>query len=184
MGDRTTSHEGVQEVKVLVAYKSSTGNTKKVAEAIYGEIGCEKEIKPISEVQDIGAYDLSFLGFPTHVEGPDKKTKETLAKLCTQGRNVALFVTHASPEDGKELPEWMEKFKQSAAGANLVGFFDCQGELSSGVKFIMKMSPNKKFRTWAKFDKSQGQPDKTRLERARVFAKDVMSRTGGSQKAP
>jgi len=161
-------------MKVLVAYMTSTGNTKKVAEAIYGAIDCEKEIKPIKEVQDIGGYDLSFLGFPTHAMGPDKKTKEILAKHCTSGRNVALFVTHASPEGGGELPKWMDKFKQAAAAANLVGFFDCQGQLGKGVKFIMRLSPNKDFRRWAKLDNSQGQPDQTRLEKARVFAEDTM----------
>ncbi len=167
-------------MKALVAFMSSTGNTKKVAQAIYDELTCEKEIKPILDVQDIGGYDLSFLGFPTHQMGPDKKTKELLAKHCVDGRKVALFVTHASPEDAPELPEWMEKFKQAARGANLVGFFDCQGEMSKNVKLILKLSPNKKFREWAKKDNSQGQPDEARLAKARAFARETMERVGRS----
>jgi flavodoxin len=162
-------------MKVLVAYMSSTGNTKKVAEAIYCEITGEKEIKPIKEVKDIGAYDLSFLGFPTHREGPDKKTKEILAKYCTNGRKVALFVTHSAPEDAPMVPEWMAKFKQAAAGANLVGTFDCQGEMAKSVLFILKIPPNKKFRTGAKMDNSKGQPDEARLVKARAFAKETMN---------
>ena len=163
-------------MKVLVTYMSSTGNTKKVAEAIYSGIDCEKEIRPIKEVQDIGAYDLSFLGFPTHGQGPDKKTKEALARLCTNGRNVALFVTHAAPEDAPELPQSIAKFKGAAAGANIVGVFDCQGELAKGVKVIMRISPNKQLRTWAKIDNSQGQPNQARLEKAQAFAKETLSR--------
>jgi len=163
-------------MKVLVAYMSSTGNTKKVAEAVYGEIDCEKEIKPIKEVQDIGAYDLAFLGFPTHQYGPDKKVKEVLARHCTNGRKVALFVTHGAPEDFAEVREWMARFKQAAAGANIVGFFDCQGEMSKGVKFYMRISPNKKLRSWAKMDDSKGQPDQARLEKARAFARETLSR--------
>lgn len=163
-------------MKVLVAYMSSTGNTKKVAEAVYGEIDCEKEIKPIKEVQDIGAYDLAFLGFPTHALGPDKKVKEILARHCTNGRKVALFVTHGAPEDFAELPEWMAGFKQAAAGANVVGFFDCQGEIAKSVKFIMRISSDKKVRSWAKMDNSKGQPDQARLERARAFARETLSR--------
>jgi flavodoxin len=163
-------------MKVLVAYMSRTGNTKKVAEAIYSEITCEKEIKPIGEVQDVGAYDLSFLGFPTHVEGPDKETKEFLGRHCKDGRNVALFVTHCAPEDAPELTEWMAKFKGAAANANLVGFFDCQGEASRGVKFIMRLSSNKNVRASAKRDESKGQPDEARLARARAFARDTMNR--------
>lgn len=163
-------------MKVLVAYMSSTGNTKKIAEAIYGEIAAEKEIKPISEVEDIGAYDLTFLGFPTHGYGPDKKTKAFLEKLCKDGKKVALFVTHAAPENEPEVPEWMAKFKQAASGAELVGLFDCQGEMAKGVKFIMKIAPNKKLRSDAKRDNSKGQPDESRLEKARAFARNTMSR--------
>jgi len=162
-------------MKVLVAYMTSTGNTKKVADAIYGEIDCEKEIKPLKEVQDIGAYDLSFLGFPTHGYGPDKKTQEILGRLCTSNRRVALFVTHGAPENEPEVPEWIAKFKQAAAGAELVGCFDCQGEMSAGVKLFMKISPNKKMRADVKKDSSKGQPDETRLERARVFARETMN---------
>ena len=163
-------------MRVLVAYMSSTGNTKKVAEAIYSQIDCEKEIKPIKEVQDIGAYDVSFLGFPTHGQGPDKKVQKILARHCTNGRKVALFVTHAAPEDAPELPESIAGFKRAAAGASIVGLFDCQGELAKGVKAIMRISPNKQLRSWAKIDNSKGQPDQARLDKARAFAKETLSR--------
>jgi flavodoxin I len=163
-------------MKVLVAYKSSTGNTKKVAEAIYNEITCEKEIKPIGEVQDIEAYDLLFLGFPTHGYGPDKKVKEFLGRYCADGRKIALFVTHCAPENVPEVSEWMAKFKQAAVGANLVGFFDCQGELAKGLELMMKISPNKKVRLFAQKHNSKGQPDEARLMKARAFARDTMSR--------
>jgi len=163
-------------MKVLVAYMSSTGNTKKIAEAIHGEIVAEKEIKPIKMVDGLGSYDLSFLGFPTHGYGPDKKTRTILERLCRDGKKVALFVTHGAPETEPEVPEWMAKFKQAAAGAELVGFFDCQGQLSKGAKFVMQISPNKKLRADAKKDNSEGQPDETRLEKARTFARDTLSR--------
>ena len=161
-------------MKVLVAYMSQTGNTKKIAEAIYGEIGVEKEIKPFKEVADIEGYDLAFLGFPTHQYGPDKKTTEFLNRACTSGRKVALFVTHGAPENEPEVPQWMDKFKKAASGAELVGFFDCQGQLSKGTKLIMKMM-SKKTREEARRDNSEGQPDATRIERAREFAKKVLS---------
>jgi flavodoxin len=161
-------------MKALVAYMSSTGNTKKVAEAIYSGIDCEKEIRPIDEVNDLGGWDLAFLGFPVHGYGPDKKTVKIIEGLCTKGKKVAMFVTHAAPENEPDVQGWMEKFKQAAAGAELVGFFDCQGELAKGVKFIMKIAPKKEMRSQAKMDNSKGQPDQARLERARIFARDTM----------
>jgi flavodoxin len=163
-------------MKVLVAYMTKTGNTKKVADAIYGEIRDEKEIKPIDEVDSIDGYDFAFLGFPIHQMGPDKKTVKLLEKLCVGGRKVALFITHASPEDGPDLPPWLELFKQAARGANLVGLFSCQGELAKGVKRMMSIMPNRKFRMWAKMDNSQGQPDQARIDRARAFARETMKK--------
>jgi flavodoxin len=165
-------------MKVLVAYMTSTGNTKKVAEAIYGEITGEKEIKPIGEVQDIGAYDLSFLGFPTHQSGPDKKEREILGRHCKDGRKVALFVTHCAPENAPEVTEWMAKFKDAAADANLVGFFNCQGEASSTVRFIMRLSSDANARASAKKNESKGQPDEARLMKARAFARETLTHVG------
>jgi flavodoxin len=163
-------------MKVLVAYMSSTGNTKKIAEAIYGENGAAKEIKPVSEVESLAGYDLAFLGFPTHGYGPDKKAKAILERLCRDKKKVALFVTHAAPETEPEVAEYIAKFKQAASGAEIVGTFDCQGQLASGVKFIMKISPNKKLRRDAKRDNSNGQPDASRIEKAKAFAREVLSR--------
>jgi len=164
-----------ENVKVLVSYMSSTGNTKKIAEAIYGEITADKEIKPVSEVESLEPYDLTFLGFPTHGYGPDKKTRAILEKLCRDKKKVALFVTHAAPESEPEVAEYVAKFKQAASGAEIVGAYNCQGQLASGVKFIMKISPNKKLRSDAKRDNSKGQPDGNRIERAKAFARETIA---------
>jgi flavodoxin len=173
-------------VKVLVAYMSKTGNTKKVAEAIYGEIKAEKEIKPIDEVDTLEGYDIAFLGFPIHQMGPDKKEAKLLEKHCIKGRKVVLFITHAAPEESPDLPAMLEKFKQAARGAEIVAMFDCQGQLAKSVKFIMSLLPDAKLRRWAKEDNSQGQPDETRIERARAFTRDLMRKlhegeTGGAE---
>ncbi len=170
-------------MKALVTYLSQTGNTKKVGEAIFGELGCEKEIEKIEEVDSIEGYDIAFLGFPIRGEGPDKKTAQLLAKHCIDGRNVALFITHASPEGGQELESWLEKFKQAAAGANVVAMFDCQGQLAKAIKLFMSIMPNAKYRRWARMDNSQGQPDESRLERARAFARSVMQKMEDANRA-
>jgi hypothetical protein len=70
----------------------------------------------------------------------------------------------------------LEKFKAAAAGATLVEMFDCQGELAKPVKFLMTINRNPKYRAWAKMDDSQGQPDASRLEKARIFAREVMNK--------
>lgn len=163
-------------MRVLVAYMSKTGNTKKVAEAIYGEIDADKEIKRIRDVDSLDGYDLSFLGFPVLKLGPDRKTREFLEDH-TKGKKIALFITHATPEDEEALAPQLAKFEEAAAGATIAGRFDCQGQLPSFVKFVMRVFPNPPFREWARKDNSKGQPDAARLERAREFAREIMAKT-------
>ena len=163
-------------MKALVAYMSKTGNTKKVAEAIFEALDCEKEIMPVEQVADISGYDLSFLGFPVQRFGPDPKTVRLLQQHCQPGRDVALFITHAAPEDEAQLPEWLAGFRTAAARANIVGIFDCQGQLSKGTKPIMSILPMRGLRQMAKRDNSQGQPDATRLARARAFARETVAK--------
>jgi flavorubredoxin len=163
-------------MKVLVTYMSNTGNTKKVAEAIFEGIEDEKEIVPIDMVDSIDGYDVTFLGFPIKQMGPDKKTKKLLNRHCTDGRNVVLFITHAAPEESPDLQPMLEKFRREAYKANIVDIFDCQGQLSKSIKRIMSIMPNADLRRWAKEDNSMGQPDETRLERARIFARDIMEK--------
>ncbi len=171
-------------MKVLVTYLSKTGNTKRVAGAISEGIEDAKETRPIEQVDSLEGYDIAFLGFPIHKEGPDRETVRLLEKHCVNGRNIVLFITHASREDSPDLPPMLAKFKQAARSANVIATFDCQGELAKAVKIIMTVYPNAKYRRWAKQDDSQGQPDKTRLDRARAFSRDVMSRFHDNQSQP
>jgi len=149
-----------------------------VAQAIYDEIPGEKDMMPICDVPDSSIYDLMFLGFPVHQFGPDKKATMRMKQHCVPGRKVALFITHAAPEDGPELQEWLAKFKEAASGAELVGIFDCQGQMSKLVKTVLRLSRDKKLRNWAKIDGSQGQPDESRLAKAREFAKETLRKVG------
>lgn len=163
-------------MKVLVAYVSRTGNTKKVAEAIYGDIHAQKEIKDLTQVDNLEGYDLAFIGFPIEAYGPAKEAESFLEKHSS-GKNIALFVTHSAPEDSQELPEWLSKSKAPAKHAGLKGFFHCQGELSEQIADFMTKSNDERLAAWAKDRPSTlGQPDAARLEQARQWAKEVMAR--------
>jgi flavodoxin len=160
-------------MKAIVAYFSQTGNTRKVAEAIYEGIQCEKEIKQLEEADNINDYDLIFVGFPIQAFGPAQQGKDFLENRC-QGRKVALFMTHASPEDFESLPEWLAACRESAAGADVVGMFNCQGELDDALLEVSRTSDDPEFRKLAELAAtSKGQPDATRLERARTFAGEM-----------
>jgi flavodoxin len=163
-------------MKVLVAYQSQTGNTKKVAEAIYGEIQGEKEFKELNELKGLEGYDLFFVGFPIHAYGPAHQAKVFLEEHAA-GKNVVLFTTHASSEDEELLKEWLDVCRAAAIGANIVGMFNCRGELSEKVAELMKSSGDPKLDAWAdRRSDTIGQPDAARLERARTFTRDIMAK--------
>ena len=163
-------------MKVLVTYVSRTGNTKKVAQAIFDQVKGTREMKELEQINTLEGYDLAFVGFPIEAYGPAKPAADFLQKHA-DGRNIALFVTHASPEDSPEMPGYLKGCRAAAAQANLVGVFDCQGELSEQIADFMTKSGDEKLAAWAKERPSTiGQPDATRLQRAGRWAKEVLAK--------
>lgn len=136
----------------------------------------EKEIKTLREVDSLEGYDLSFIGFPIIAFGPAAEGKDFLEQRAA-GRKVALFVTHAAPEGEELLGEWLDKCKAAAASAELVGFFDCQGELPEAIADLLMKNEDPGMRSFGEHrPETIGQPDETRLQRARGFAREVMSK--------
>lgn len=163
-------------MKVIVAYMSLSGNTKKIAEAIFQEIQEEKEIKQLNEIDDLEGYDLAFVGFPMHGFSAPEEAKDFLEKYC-RGEKIVLFVTHGAPEHSSELQPWLEKCREAAAGANVIDMFNCQGELAQYVIDELLKSDNPRYRAYGEAGPStKGQPDAARVERARLFAREVMER--------
>jgi flavodoxin len=161
-------------MKVLVVYLSRTGNTKKVAQAIFKEIKAKKELKEFSQVNGLDGYDLIFVGFPIEGFGPAKEAAGFLEKYAT-GKNIALFITHAAIEDSPNLTPWLSKCKAAADKANLKGMFNCQGELSEEIAEYMLNSKDEKLIAWAKNRPlTVGQPDSVRLQRACDWSKKIM----------
>jgi flavodoxin len=163
-------------MKVIVAYMSLSGNTEKIAEAIFEEIQEEKEIKKFEEVESLEGYDLAFLGFPMHGFGVPEDAEPFLKNRCKEKR-IALFITHGAPEHYEGLKPWLSKFNEAAAGANIIGMFNCQGELADYVAEALLKSDNPRYRAYGEAaDTTKGQPDAVRVERARVFAREVMEK--------
>ncbi len=158
-------------MKAIVAYMSESGGTRRVAEAIFDEIEAEKQILTFAEVDDLGDCDLAFVGFPLQNFGAPAEARRFLQQHCAD-RRIALFVTHAAPEStSPTLQAWLTACREAAAGAHLVGMFDCQAELAPAVKQAMLAMDNPEIRRWAQMDSSQGQPDDQRLAAARAFAR-------------
>jgi len=163
-------------MRTLVAYFSQTGRSKKVAEAIFQALEGEKEIKELSEVDSLEGYDLSFIGFPIIAFGPAREGKEFLEKHAA-GKKVALFVTHASPEEEAGVEDWLDRCREAASSAALLGLFHCQGELAQPVAEALMKSDDPVLRAYGeRRPQTVGQPDESRLQKAREFAREVYAR--------
>ena len=85
-------------------------------------------------------------------------------------------MTHAAPEDYLGIEECLGKCQAAAVGANVLGVFDCQGELSEVIADFMSKSGDPELVEAARQRSATiGQPDASRLERARVWAKKVLT---------
>jgi flavodoxin len=161
-------------VRTLVTCFSQTGNTRKVADAIFGEVTGPKELKELSELEDLAGYDLIFFGLPIHAGGPAAPAREFLEKNAV-GRQMALFVTHAAPEGMDDVAAMIEACRQAASGAALLGVFDCRGELAQPVAdFLLKSDDPRHQEFGRRAGETRGQPDEECLNRARQFAREII----------
>ncbi len=159
--------------KILVTYLSQTGNTKKIAEAIYAIIEGEKTIKPVDEVGEIEDYSLVFIGFPVHSHSVPYKIESFLQKI-PQGKKIALFSTHGSLPGGHLAREALEHAAVIASKAKVLGTFSCRGKVSMATLDVLSTSPEHK--AWAEMaPSSQTHPDEGDLEDARSFAKLIIT---------
>ncbi|WP_340820597.1 flavodoxin family protein [Methanolobus sp. WCC4] len=163
-------------MKTLVTYMTQTGNTQKIAEAIFGELEGEKDIKPIGEVADLEGYDLAFIGFPV-LQFDVPANVKTFISEKTAGKNIAIFMTHAVPEGTEVIHSWTGSATDAAADANVLGSFDCQGELAQPVIDMLLKMDDPQMKAFGEMGPStKGQPDESRVQKAKEFAKEVQAK--------
>ena len=164
-------------MKTLVTYFTQTGNTGKVAEAIFSEIDGDKKILPIGDLADLEGYDLIFYGFPIQAGHPAKDAADFLA-LNGAGKKIALFATHGAPESADRVGPWLETMRTlaAAAGAELLGLFHCQGEASQQIVEFLLGSDNPEMQQYGReAAEAKGFPDEAGLAKAREYAKEILA---------
>jgi flavodoxin len=159
--------------KTLVTYLSWSGNTKKVAEALFEELMGEKVLKKVDEIQNLDEYDLIFVGFPVHSHSVPIKAEEMLKKI-PPGKKIALFSTHGSITGSHLSREALEHASALASKSKILGTFSCRGKVSNKSMETLSKSPEHK--TWVEMAASaQTHPDENDLDDARSFAKLIMT---------
>lgn len=145
-------------LKVLVAYFSETGNTKKIAKAIDEEATAQGHDVYMKDVGDInvgllGNYDLVFLGSACHSANRADPVKEILQEIPPSPVfKLAGFATYSTTPPGKDArsqelhKRWAGKCSVSFESASsekqieLLGFFGCQGAPSPPIEEFIRRS--------------------------------------------
>ena len=118
-------------MKALVVYSSKSGNTKKLAEALFETLQCEKKLTSIADNPDPSGYDFVAVGFWLMGGQPDPATQDFLPKIGE--KEVFLFATHGAAKDSDHAQNGLNKAKQLAAPARICGIFSCPGQVSEEI---------------------------------------------------
>ncbi len=158
---------------ILVTYNTRTGNTQKVAEAVYAAVRGEKTIQPLSEVTDVNAFDLIFIGFPVHSHSISVHAEDFL-KTIPKGKKVALFSTHGSLPGSRFSRQALEYAAVVSSQTKLLGSFACRGKVSPEAMAVLSRSPEHK--AWIEMAVSAvSHPDAQDLLEAGEFARWIQT---------
>jgi flavodoxin len=146
-------------MKTIILYASKGGNTKKIAQSVASELGCEAlAITPDGGLPALDSYDLVFVGTGIYAGNPIAEVEKYLLTAdLGKPKQIALFITWGGAGKTREMvAEKLRKILESK-GHRIVGqVFSCYG----GSKFSFL---------------KRGHPNNQDLEAAAKWAKEVVS---------
>jgi flavodoxin I len=162
-------------MRVLVAYYSETGNTAKIAQALFdGLTAKEKELKEINDVLSVDGFDLIFCGFPVMEHSVPIKMQDFLKKIPA-GAKIALFSTHGSFTDGLKSTTAFENAAVLASAAKLLGTIGCRGKVKQAVLDTLEKKPEHKSWVEEAFSASS-HPNESDLQDAANFGNVILKK--------
>ena len=170
-------------MKVLVTYFSQSGNTEKIAKAIYEQAiqDYKTELKKFEDItpNDVAGYDFIFIGSPLHSGSLAAPVKECLGVLkASSGQKMAGFITHMAPAyPEQDMEAFAEPIKATCKenGIEYKGCFDCQGFLAEAMHGAVQKKLNFDDDQWADMVKQMtGRPSEEDEGKAKAFAKTVL----------
>ncbi len=184
-------------MRILVAYYTQTGNTKRIAQAIHDELtslghGVTIENVRGLKVEALAGYEMIFLGSPCHSSDLAKPVKKLLERMETApGVRLAGFVTHSTytPDGGerqrKLYEQWAGKCAVSfeaacqAKGLEWKGYFSCQGAPSKPIEIFIRRAAIKDAAEWPGYiAETRKHPNADDETKARAFAREAAGRPG------
>jgi flavodoxin len=148
-------------MKSLVVYSSQSGNTRKLAEAVFDALPGEKALYPVDEAPDPSDYGFIAVGFWLMGGKPDPKSSEYLGKIGE--KPLFLFATHGAGTGSDHAIHAMELAKSLASESDIRGTYSCQGEVNP--KVIEKASKKPEPPVWlADAPDADGHPNDADIE--------------------
>ena len=164
---------------VQIIYTSRTGNTEKLAEAVFAAVPVkEKNVKRIEERTERDDGDLYLVGFWTDRGTAGSEILDLLGSL--HGKKVALFGTCGMGND----PQYYKRILNGVAAfipedSEYLGGFLCQGKMPIGVRnryvaMLREHPEDQKLNASVKnFDEALLHPDRKDLKAASDFVKSL-----------
>ena len=159
-----------------ILFCSLTGNTKKLADAIYETLPKDKCDYFGTNDSQVPQSDVCYIGFWTDKGNADKKTLELLSKL--KGKKIFLFGTAGFGENEAYFQKVLNNVKSSMDKSNqVVGEYMCQGKMPQAVRdryVKMKEQPDHMPNLdllIANFDRALSHPDKEDLDKLRELVR-------------
>ncbi|MFO7568763.1 MAG: flavodoxin family protein [Smithellaceae bacterium] len=162
-------------MKTLVTYYSDTGNTEKIARAIYDAVELDKELKKVQDTEDLSGYDIIFCGFPVQSHSVPEKAAALISRI-PDGQKVAFFSTHGSLKDGILPKQAFEHALGLSTKLTVVGHFGCRGKVAEKIIEALMKSPQ--HQAWA--EEARGaidHPDAHDIADAQTFAAQMIAKT-------
>ena len=165
-------------MKIAVIYKSLTGNTKIVAEAVKAALK-ETEVVYIGEPVENVEADVYFVGTWIDKGNCTKEISEFLNGL--EGKKVALFATAGFGGSTEYYDTLAKRMKEQVSDSNqIVGTFLCQGKMPMSVRerYVAMMQANPEDKNMEvnirNFDEALSHPDTADIEAVKNWASEMM----------
>lgn len=164
-------------MKIAIIYKSLTGNTKLVAQAIQNALS-EDEVIYAGEPQDTIEADLYLIGTWIDKGNCAKEIAEFAGGL--NGKKIAVFATAGFGGSKEYFDALEERIRAQVPKTNQIeGFFFCQGKMPMSVRerYVSMMQANpedKKLQVRIKnFDEALNHPNEDDLQAATKWALEM-----------
>lgn len=166
-------------MKYAVLYQSASGNTKKIAEAIYRGIQSEsKQLYPLETMKALPAAEVYLLGCGIRNNTYSMALLDALEEI--QGGKVAVFATCGYPTTeayrnrlAKSLEIWMPE------GVENLGLFLCQGRIPEHQKERwLAAIPDYRTKLERIYAGAENHPDGEDIQNAEKFARYIQEQVG------